>query len=429
MTNRTALTALAGLAALISVACAAGDADHERTTVVRDSAGVRIVENAADGGAWTGSELVSIGRLDGPAEYTFSRIADMAAAPGGRVYVLDAGDNLVKVYDASGAFLTSFGGEGEGPAEFQRPAQVTVRGDTVVVYDFDAPKFAYFTADGELLRTERSDLTLLEYGFARLLAPVGDGYLAVAGIGCSFPPPEDRRPKWRLLSVGDDGTVRGLMAVRAQRTALAIYGDRFCRSSPWPPGAPNALAVRPDGLAAFGTGETYEIRLFRLGADVDVDPDADPEEIGLWTLPDPVGIIRRDADAPPVTAAQIEAHREEMIEQGIRDDETGTIDRDRLEAHEAAWDSAFVPDRWPAFVELHWDARGRLWAARGGPPDETTRSWDVFDEDGRLAASVELPADLEVYAVGDTVWGVVRDELDVQRVRAYRVAADDGTGS
>ena len=37
-----------------------------------------------------------------------------------QVYILDSGDSFIKVFDSNGKFLRKFGGQGEGPGEFQR---------------------------------------------------------------------------------------------------------------------------------------------------------------------------------------------------------------------------------------------------------------------------------------------------------------------
>jgi hypothetical protein len=50
------------------------------------------------------------------------------------------------------------------------------------------------------------------------------------------------------------------------------------------------------------------------------------------------------------------------------------------------------------------------------------RDWLVFGAEGTIVATVRTPAQFEPGAVrGDRVWGVFRDELDVESVRAYRI--------
>ncbi len=51
------------------------------------------------------------------------------------------------------------------------------------------------------------------------------------------------------------------------------------------------------------------------------------------------------------------------------------------------------------------------------------RAFDVFDTEGALRGRVVLPDSFNYKGMrGDTMWGVFRDELDVQSVRLYRLS-------
>lgn len=54
----------------------------------------------------------------------------------GRVYGADFGHGKVRVFDAAGTPLETFGGPGRGPSEFDRPEDVAVHGSHVYVTDF-----------------------------------------------------------------------------------------------------------------------------------------------------------------------------------------------------------------------------------------------------------------------------------------------------
>lgn len=54
----------------------------------------------------------------------------------GRVYGADFGHGKVRVFDANGTPLGSFGSEGKGPAQFDRPESVAFHDDRVYVTDF-----------------------------------------------------------------------------------------------------------------------------------------------------------------------------------------------------------------------------------------------------------------------------------------------------
>jgi DNA-binding beta-propeller fold protein YncE len=61
-------------------------------------------------------------------------VADDAA---GNVIVPDCGSHRVQVWRADGSFLCTFGSEGDGPAQFNRPTSVAVDGATghIIVAD------------------------------------------------------------------------------------------------------------------------------------------------------------------------------------------------------------------------------------------------------------------------------------------------------
>jgi hypothetical protein len=111
---------------LILAAC--GDAPPATTAaepVVRDSAGITIVENHAprwrDGEGWriSPAPVLEIGMIDGPAAYQLDGVRNAARLPDGSIAVADGGSRQIRIYDAEGRHFRSFGGQGGGPGEFE----------------------------------------------------------------------------------------------------------------------------------------------------------------------------------------------------------------------------------------------------------------------------------------------------------------------
>ena len=130
--------------AIVALALAAcGD---QRLTValrseVRDSAGVRIVENARppDGSrlGWLVDSvpLVSIGTLEGDEAYLLHQVRGALTLPDGRIVVANRGSHELRVFDASGVHLGTWGGQGEGPGEFNSLVQVSNwPGDSLIAW-------------------------------------------------------------------------------------------------------------------------------------------------------------------------------------------------------------------------------------------------------------------------------------------------------
>ncbi|MCH7716498.1 MAG: hypothetical protein IH876_10235 [Gemmatimonadetes bacterium] len=94
------------------------------TPVVRDSAGVRIVENVEP--QWTAETawrlatepLVDIGGGDIDEQQLF-RVSGTLRLSDGRIVVANSGTHELRFYDAEETYLSSLGGEGGGPGEFQ----------------------------------------------------------------------------------------------------------------------------------------------------------------------------------------------------------------------------------------------------------------------------------------------------------------------
>jgi hypothetical protein len=88
---------------------------------------------------------------DGQRTY-FGNVADVQVDGDGLVYVLDALSARVTVFGPDGSPQASFGGPGQGPAEFVGARRVLPRPDLgVLVADFGASRFVRFSAQGDPL--------------------------------------------------------------------------------------------------------------------------------------------------------------------------------------------------------------------------------------------------------------------------------------
>ena len=108
---------------------------------VRDSAGVRIVENGSPVTGTTewqvgDSPVVQIGSLEEEAEYQLHEVSDALRLSDGRIVVASEGTNDLRFYSSHGAFLRSVGGTGEGPGEFRGlVALERLPADSLLAYD------------------------------------------------------------------------------------------------------------------------------------------------------------------------------------------------------------------------------------------------------------------------------------------------------
>jgi len=84
----------------------------------------------------------------------FFRPSDIAVDPAlKRIYVADSGNHRIAAFDFAGCYLKSFGQEGQGPGEFNRPTGICILPDfRLAVADFGNTRIQIFDRDGEFMK-------------------------------------------------------------------------------------------------------------------------------------------------------------------------------------------------------------------------------------------------------------------------------------
>lgn len=78
-------------------------------------------------------ETLAIGTDADGAAYQFFRIGDVIPSRDGDIFVLDAGNREIAVFDETGILLRRIGRRGAGPGEFAAPRAMALARDTVFV--------------------------------------------------------------------------------------------------------------------------------------------------------------------------------------------------------------------------------------------------------------------------------------------------------
>lgn len=382
------------------LACGEGGATDLAT--VRDSAGIRIVTNTVrSDGVEAVLEDLSIGVIEGDEAYMFADVAAVAVGAGDTVYALDSGTKQIKVYDPAGQHVRTFGGEGGGPGEFQEPSHMTFLGDTLAVFDWRMRRLTYLSGNGAVFGTARTELPAT---FASGIARLDDTTLVLhVTAGYSMPPQPEKEGKAWLLRVALDGRILDTLLETLGRDMVPYRTETFLTviAAPFPRGP--RWDIAPDGRIAYGRGERYEIGVYEYRAEA-------TDSIGRLTT-----LIRSNQPPQTVTDADIATYRSRWLGRE-------NLTPESRRRFEAVLGAATYPTTWQAFDALKFDASGRLWVRRPPREADTLVSWDVFDPDGRLARTVAVPKDLSVHVItGEAIYGVMRDELDVQYVRRFRL--------
>ena len=399
-------TRLLALTALVS-ACGGdtpGAAENAWAGTMADSAGVTVVHNPstgtwANGETWTLTEEMRVGGMSDDPNYQFGLIAGIDIDPQGNVYVADQQGQMIRVYDASGNWLRNVGSAGGGPGELGLGvAGVFVQGDQVHVPDMGNLRLQSYALTGEAAGSHPLDLT--------------------AGIPLRWDQLPDGRIVAQRRSAGEGvGTDMEMDPVSTlEETPTTVLTMPRGMSFEITGGAPQFRIfeaepiwdVGEDGRIAFGMNGDYRINLH----------DAQGNLLRVVTMP----FERREvteSDAARIKAAIANL----MANQGVP---PAALDQVLLGFQFA--------DYYPAFAQIVVSADGGMWVQQiktagdlsadteFNPQDLGSDRWDVFDAEGRFYGEFTLPERFQPLSFqGDVLYGVQRDEFDVQSVVRYRI--------
>lgn len=125
--------------------------------------GVTFVKNPKEG-LWDsddGSKVTlitekQIGMDDGPDEFLFVFLIDIAVNSKGDIYVSDRQLNEIRKFDKNGNYLSSLGRPGQGPGEFQSVSKISVNSrDEMIAFDSMMERISIFSDKGDLLETTK----------------------------------------------------------------------------------------------------------------------------------------------------------------------------------------------------------------------------------------------------------------------------------
>ncbi|MCY3612385.1 MAG: hypothetical protein OXH51_12720 [Gemmatimonadetes bacterium] len=316
-----------------------------------------------------------------------SYVWDAATDSQGNVYVVDGGEAAIFALNPDLTQNRHIGREGEGPGEFGRPAQVQVLpGDSVLVWDSQLQRITVFPPAGDE-PAYIQPLGTQDRGFNVWKLTEAAGYIA-------------RSSTTYMADGSDEGSTR-TEVLRHVRDADGRVADEVLFEYP----AAEALVQRGEGFVSMA-GHPFARNSFvgLLGGARVVHASSDALEVRIVALGGLVETAFSYETTPiPVTRGELDTAADGLS------DAFGQLLRDG------------APYVWPALTGLIVDDRDRIWVGIR-KADRSTTEWAAFEADGTHQVSVDLPVEVELYAIrGDRMVGVARDELDVARVRVYRL--------
>lgn len=380
---------------------------------VRDSAGVRIVENASQ--AWVREEAwrlsrqpsVDIGAAEGDRDYQLFRVFGAVRLADGRIVIASAGSNELLFYDPNGVFIKRIGGSGGGPGEFQSIVGFwPYAGSMFVVYDYRLRRTTVLDTAGTIVRMPRLEPT--DYGGPAY--PVGlfsDGsFLMLGGTNPTYDGDTRRvgvvwgsMPFYRYDP--DGSLAESLGSFRGRETQYHRGTDGGMQLGTPFFGKAEFRVAAGDRLYV-ASSDRYEVRVYGWGGKLET-------------------IMRRAVEPVLVTETMLDRLKEARLAEA-RDDNV----RRRMRS---AFRQYSTPETLPVFgSDKTWipfllvSDSGDAWVRDYVFPDDTTNQWTAFDATGRLLCSLQLPARFRPLHIGhDFVLGRWWDELDVEHVQLYEL--------
>ncbi|MCI0432851.1 MAG: 6-bladed beta-propeller [Gemmatimonadetes bacterium] len=383
--------------------------------VVRDSAGVTIVENTEQA-LWDADEnwiaepalTIGAGHGDDEADYEFGNVRGVVVLVDGRIAVLDALASRVRIFTADGGAAGAFGSSGRGPGELTEYADAlwSEPGDTLVVVDMGSRSISRFLADGTFVRALqmpfeggftyywKGDAAGLAYHNARQFA--GRSADTLESI-------EVRDAAGRLVHTVARYGAREAMAADRSGVRLTLFAPEI----QWTPA--------PGGGVWVGETHAYQLKRYGLNGQI-------------------VRVVTKPFSPRPVSDADRVFYVDAMVR--LWQNRVSPAMRPQLR------DVTSFHETMPVFVDVRTGPVGTLWVQpfRGVammPAGERDTfdperdlggtEWDVFDTDGRFLGAVGLPLRFTPYVFrGASLFGVSRDADDVQRIVRLDLRRADG---
>jgi hypothetical protein len=352
-------------------------------------------------------ELRIGGQAATEAEYEFTTVRHVAVGPTGAMYVTQGLEQEIRVYDAQGKYVRTIGRKGGGPGEFMGLGTIGFVGDTLYTTDFQQRRITLFRADGSLITT--------------IVADASQGSLRTDSVVF--------RPSPVVLLA--DGTALGSasyashLVANGQITRAPVYRltrtARVLETVAWLPVGSGQGAVQSGSSALFfiqpvsdapmaefaaKAGRLYMVeRAARAGSNTFRVTAIAARGDTLWDRSFPY----RPLPLGPGVADSILNVAARRFSGG-----RGGFTSDQIRK------AVFIPDHQVTVTRVIVATDGSLWLRREEFGDPI--AWTVIDPQGRIAATLSLPRNVRpMTVVGDNVWGVELDDVDVPTLVRWRV--------
>ena len=281
-------------------------------------------------------------------KYRFYQISRIAVGREGNIYALDIRKNQVFRFDRTGEYIDKFGGKGQGPGEFERPAYILID-NRQNIFVSENRKIQIFNNQGKYL-----DRISFNNDITQFICDDGGNIIAISHVVT------EEGTKKAIMKFDDKGRMIKELAVFTDIKAVVRKGDD---------GKPFSLKVYheynywpylcPSGNSRFYYAHPSEYKLYMMsneGAlEMVIEKNGSPKQIG-----------RKEKE---LIVDRIEGRLKRMGR---------TFSRDYIEA------ACQFPEHRPFFNSITSDKRGFLFIARTKSVIDENESYDfdIFGENG-----------------------------------------------
>jgi hypothetical protein len=351
---------------------------------------------------------VRIGSMGDP-ETALSAVPLVAVSDDGRIAVPQPLTREVLIFSSSGKRLATIGRDGEGPGEFRRVSAAGWRRDTLWVVDSSLRRVTLFPPDSADPVVVPSTGVVLSNPDLTVPHPLGDSRWFSTQILRSG---ADAITGYELVVLDDRWSEpRVLVALQPPATSLVIdYGAMGSSHLGLQPFSDHPLyAFSPDGTSLTVVRRAVTDGQSQDGTALTVTRTSLRGDTIFHVTP----AVAVQPIAEDTRRAVIEHHAANPRLQ--RRLPSVAAVRDALES------ALHVPRVHPPATGVIVGIDGRTWV-RGADDWQGTVRWHVLDGRGRIESVVDVDREIEIWAADhESVWAVLRDDLDVPYVVGYAI--------
>ena len=309
-------------------------------------------------------EDFALGGPNATGDYAFNQIRTTAIGDDGTIYVLDGREGHVKMFDASGKYLKTFGRKGQGPGELDSPLALSiVRPKKEIMVQEISRRLSFFTLDGRFLRNQSMKDT---WGLRARVDSKGNIIVQEAVLDPKDP---------RYITKKFDADMKLIAELAKSPAPTPSVFNPLMAVSFW--------TIDDDDLIVYGYPKTYELKFFGPSNTV-------------------VKKIIRDYAPVEITEAEKEEQRKDLAR-----GEMGSLKLEFDKYH-------------PAFRRFFLSDLGRIFVQTWEKTKDGLYIHDIFDADGRFLA--RLPLALNGIEIRNGKYYALEEDAEgYQSVKRYSV--------